>query len=1025
MERMRWFSPDGRRLAAGLLAGAGLLAATATVGLCATAAHDPWRLAEVRDGAQPLSDAAGRCDACHTLSPTESEAGTGFISHTARTLQWIKLYKGGKRFTGADQLACTFCHSAMLDNTSMQDALGEFTTTTVKHPMGRKIDGVTDTSNEWLSAADSVEVADELQCTSCHAGALVTYPFHEGRTTDPAPWTGSWDAGVNPDALKNVAAAGDRDKRHCVDTCHGNAVAGGNGPTRPLMGHYAWGGFDGTTLHDPAGQALQVAGSTCAVCHDAHTSTEPGLIQDGLRRGAPDPGRAAIDEASCVAVCHAAGAFNTHGHGGKVGISSTACTPCHDPGIGHRDQTDDATRRRLSYLDPAKSGLTANLGADGRDNDMDGVRDASDPDEQTFAYSKTANCKTCHINYAGHGAGARAASCLDCHDMHGDDAAANDNAAMIRSTLFGENATFSAADRSGGVFYKGAANPDGLCDNDACHANISGSLASAHRGGAAALAQPCDDCHAISHRAAPNTDDSFKVACTGCHGPGGVGPTVVWPSGNAAGRGTRYGSHLGAAAAEEDDAYLGGLGTGWTTQCNKCHTGHSGALKVPAPPASWSDPSGRLSGTDMRGRLGLGDANEPGVALHLGGTAQGGATEAEFCWGCHDANGVSEWGFNTKTTPAGFPVVLFATQHDGSQESEDQGWIYTSTSHATKTSDWTAGYWQSEYDPLNAKRIASVHTASFDPAGQSSSVAANVDANGLVNRTAPALEAKGYIRCSYCHDVHDTFGPGGKPYLRGRWAGDPYPPELPPRTGYAYTTYLNTLTGIRTPRAQSTARDKGGYFIDQNSNWPTNNAALDTVQETAELCTLCHGTNVDTMDFYTGKKLWRAPMVNGHSNSALGGTGAYKVDLFSGLRGDSYNKGMGMQNGQPSTPWVCGSYGDQCDYSYPQLIGCCTCVSDCGNILGSGWYGSDFANWYGTGTIGGASGAGSMAHKFTCSKCHVPHAAGLPALLPQNCIDPAQGNFTVNGFTGVNLLASNCHRKTSKADGWHVLAPGQ
>jgi hypothetical protein len=66
-----------------------------------------------------------------------------------------------------------------------------------------------------------------------------------------------------------------------------------------------------------------------------------------------------------------------------------------------------------------------------------------------------------------------------------------------------------------------------------------------------------------------------------------------------------------------------------------------------------------------------------------------------------------------------------------------------------------------------------------------------------------------------------------------------------------------------------------------------------------------------------------------------------------------------------------------------------------------------------------------MAHQFTCSKCHRPHASGLPALLPQNCIDPAQGNYTINGQTGVNLVANNCHRKTSTSDGWHILAPGQ
>jgi hypothetical protein len=519
--------------------------------------------------------------------------------------------------------------------------------------------------------------------------------------------------------------------------------------------------------------------------------------------------------------------------------------------------------------------------------------------------------------------------------------------------------------------------------------------------------------------------------CSSCHKPGGSGPTVVWPAGNAAGRRTGYGSHLGATTAEEADAFLGGLGTTWKDQCNKCHDFHSGTIKTPAPPASWADPSGRLPGADMRSRLGLTYANEAGVAVHLGGTAQGGTSEAEFCWGCHDRNNVSEWGFNTKSTPAGYPVALFPTQHDGSQESFDFGWLYTSAAHTTKTSDWTQGYWQDEYDPLTAKRIASVHSGSFDPAGQSSSVAANVDAAGKVNRTSPTLEPKAQVRCSNCHDVHDTFGPDGKPYLRGRWVSNPYPPELPPRSGYAYTTGANV--SYNTPRGRSTARDKGGYFIDQNSNAPTANAAMDTVQETAELCTLCHGSDVNGMDFYTGKKLWLPSMVNGHSNSTLGGTGASKVDLFTGNR---YGAGMGMQYYAGGNPYACdcGGWPGCCDTTYPLatwMDGCCDTQPV---IYNSGWFGGpvgtfaagggDFTNWYGTGTIGGGSGTGTMAHTFTCSKCHGPHASGMPALLTHSCIDPAQGDYTINGQSGVNLIANNCHRKTSTADGWHVLAPG-
>ena len=205
---------------------------------------------------------------------------------------------------------------------------------------------------------------------------------------------------------------------------------------------------------------------------------------------------------------------------------------------------------------------------------------------------------------------------------------------------------------------------------------------------------------------------------------------------------------------------------------------------------------------------------------------------------------------------------------------------------------------------------------------------------------------------------------------------------------------------------------------------------MDTLAETAGLCALCHGANVDSLDYYAGSKLWLAGMTNGHSNSCLGGTGANKKDLFTGSR---YGCGMGMQG-------CVGGVGG-CDATYPQYQcspGWCP-PSGCASIVNSGWFwgsgggnpagtftsGADYANWYGAGTIGGADGAGSKAHTFTCSKCHSPHATGLPALLIQNCIDPGNGSFSIGGQSGLNAVSNNCHRKSSTTDGWHILAPGQ
>jgi predicted CxxxxCH...CXXCH cytochrome family protein len=537
-------------------------------------------------------------------------------------------------------------------------------------------------------------------------------------------------------------------------------------------------------------------------------------------------------------------------------------------------------------------------------------------------------------------------------------------------------------------------------------------------------------------------------SCADCHGPGGSGPQVVWPAGNRAAipnvtQGT-FGSHL--VATKTDPVFSGS--TDWRTQCNKCHTGHGGPgvnARIPMPPAIWNNNNGLFS-VNMQLRLGFDNgagswsyAKEGGI--WIGGTATTGGTEAEICWNCHGlpANQVSEWGYNTKTTPAGYPVAQFATQSgEPPAETFHFGWIYTSISATTKTPDWRAGYWMDAYDNAIRRRIASIHSASFDPAGQVSSVQANVDANGVVNRTTPVLEDTSYIRCSYCHDVHDlgaAQGPPpdtpnkGKPFLRGNWVGNPYPPELPPRSGYAYTTRVN-IVGPATPRALSTSRDKGGYFIDQNSNWPTDNPAMNSYESTAGLCQLCHGTNVDSMDFYTGgSKLWLGSMSNGHSNSTLGGTRSNARDIFTGSR---YGAGMGMQWNVPIVPSYSCEFG--CDGNYPQS-GMMSGSENQQYLLNSGWFGGpvgtftqgggDFANWYGNGTIGGAQGPGSMAHKFTCSKCHSPHATGLPALLTHNCIDPAGGNFTVYGSGGTNLIANNCHRKTTLTDGWHRLAPAQ
>ena len=169
-------------------------------------------------------------------------------------------------------------------------------------------------------------------------------------------------------------------------------------------------------------------------------------------------------------------------------------------------------------------------------------------------------------------------------------------------------------------------------------------------------------------------------------------------------------------------------------------------------------------------------------------------------------------------------------------------------------------------------------------------------------------------------------------------------------------------------------------------------------------------------------------MANGHSNSTLGGTRSNARDLFSARRGQVSPAvyGMGQQMGVGG--YIGGGYHEGCYVAYgPYGAPCC-------QITNNGWYGGvtpltgctagggDYAAWYADNAIGGAQGQNTMAHKFTCSKCHSPHAAAWPALMVHNCVDTTWGTPTNNPQ---DLRAVNCHRKTSTADGWHKLAPGQ
>lgn len=608
----------------------------------------------------------------------------------------------------------------------------------------------------------------------------------------------------------------------------------------------------------------------------------------------------------------------------------------------------------------------------------------------------------------------------------------------------------------------------------------------------------CQICHGVGPAAGSSTDlanhqwgdcvichmhsDGFKKRqCVECHDVNATLSASAPKMLNKAGATTAaVGGHLQVL---KTDSIVGLTNLQWTVQCIQCHIGHSGDVVIP---------NNATVGINYQKTLGIG----------LGGNATTGTTEAEICWNCHAlaVNGISEW-----------------------QGFDFNGYTVTNTVPGSKS--WATANFDAPGNRIPTRAAVSIHSANDVDTDavitkvRASSVAHNVDASGRTSNHASfsgtkTLEDVKYIRCSYCHDVHNTYGPNkgatwtfdgvsrvnAPTYLRGKWYENPYyartagggtTAEIPPEAALHegadyYTDNQNRYTGndrwgtVTVPRliANTTGSEKsGGYFIDQNSRWPTRaagSATYMTVADTAGLCTMCHNLSTDSMDYYPGSSLWRTDIVgwkNGHGNSTLGGSGRASAgnNIFdAALRPEGASPGitnvsgyMGFQ-GQDDPhvnqwakdrrplPW------DTSQYSTQPFDGGGSPVQN------SGWYnwaraglqrqansaqlrGGDYTTWYGGSTNSGIGGDGRdniRAHNFTCSKCHTPHASGLPALLITNCLDYKVSDFGVNSSAGPtnlgptasgtgrrNLVAiqapNNCHRKSSTSTGWHKLAPQQ
>ncbi|HEY3322177.1 MAG TPA: CxxxxCH/CxxCH domain-containing protein, partial [Planctomycetota bacterium] len=493
------------------------------------------------------------CDLCHVMNTFLVEDNTAYLRAGARSLSNMKALNGNKvpsmknLAAGPKSVGCTFCHYNTGLTTRMKDVLDQFGGRLSQHPVDRtySIDNATTTRNvslsantnttRWMSNWDNTwpEPANQIGCTDCHnvsnstanagtgAGGYPEHPEAVDRITNPVMLRGgaaSWDNGISHAS-----------NSFCVNICHN----GSTGPTSGYkMGHYAFGAYDNAgstgTLKEPSKIPLRT--SNCVDCHETHYSgSQKNLFGERGDSGRLLPSQSTnlITTSNCTNICHNDNTFNAVGHGRAISSSNIAmgvqCTTCHNASVAHR--TPSNMKRLLVTEDSNKATLTEDLSTNGIDDDYDGVVD--NPEEKTLKRSGESNCSvgSCHSDrhlHAGTGkvnSTPGSASCLQCHDMHGN--GVDNNIRMIKSVIMGKTIRYTA--KTDFMRVDNSATVANLCDNPGCHQKPLGSVATPgtilgdvpeHVQANVGPGYDCSGCHPHNSNTGGG---SFLPACNSCH----------------------------------------------------------------------------------------------------------------------------------------------------------------------------------------------------------------------------------------------------------------------------------------------------------------------------------------------------------------------------------------------------------------------------------------------------------------------------------------------------------------------------
>ncbi len=795
-------------------------------------------------------------------------------------------------------------------------------------------------------SGDSIDAG----CDSCHGGggeywpSASAYPNRAGRHATHMTQLAA-KLGIV------LAGATDAEQKQMCDYCHNDASGAGGATHKTDSGDSIAdvGAFNHIGDAAADGSATWTSGDqTCAVaCHNTKTT------------GAGTYGWRDAGTSTCT-MCHTIGGGGTvDPNSGLHAISPTVSAQQHDDGLTACTTCHDSL--------PAMSTISTHVNNNATNTQPRGL----------FAAYTDGSPGSCFGGVTGN---------AGCHDGAGE---AGSWARKWDSTISGASDGSTECQGCHGGFsndwtYSGAlaGNVDHQRDWDSASSSSDGAEVMANHDGT----DKCKTCHVFpdgpynsSWGGANHGNDKIDMnstmgysstnfnCTTNCHSEawGNTDHNLEdsgWTVNTLAGPGLDCrGCHGGASPAAgvsansphaDNTAAGGGVYT-----CEGCHTGHNAGYV--------SIPENLNVGIDY-------PAADHADAIALGGSQTSGTSEAAICWNCHAANGISEWGLNTDT--------------NGSEANYDFGTL-NQTSWVGAT--WNSAQGQTSSDSFWYKRgtIQSTHAAN--------------NSNGV-----SGVDSVGDIRCSYCHDVHDTRAgsPNGAPYLRGTWMGNPYKEDGAPQSGMTYGQY----EWGSVPRGSVSNTEYGGYFIDQNSGNPTSTWSADG---SSSLCEMCHGNNNGTWSateinslnqFGTASNDWVGN--NGHANAVLGGDGTGRSNIF--RTSDRAPNGVDTNGAKPDMGYA--NHGAGVGYGFRGTDGrsfTLTPAMDASQAaMSSRPYGGNYYEWGATVDEGTPD---LQYHKFSCSKCHNPHASRLPRLMITNCLDTKHNSWDQNaGNGGVTSSAS-------------------